>query len=225
MKTHLVPFHGETITAFETPAGVYVAVAPLCERLGVSRQGQSSKLNADPMRWSCKMFLLETAAGPRETLCIPVNRIAAWLFTLNAKKVKPEAREALLAYQREAADVLDRHFRLRQREADVEIARLKAQQARMRAFTLAFNPTWNRIARLQEAGIERLQVYAFFSGKTKSFLGILMEDMEESGVIDREDWWGGMPEPAEPLAEPEQGEFDLTPIEAAQHEMARQFGG
>lgn len=218
MNTHLIPFHGETITAIETPDGIFVAVAPLCERLGVSRQGQSSKLNAQPDRWSCKMILQETTAGPRETFCIPVNRIAAWLFTLNANKVKPEARDALIAYQREAADVLDRHFRQRHAEQEEALARLAGQHRRMRAYALAFNPVWNKIARLQEAGIERLQVVNYVPSRTKTWLGVTIEDMEEVGAINPADWQSGT---SSVVA---QGELDLTPIEAAVLELDRQMG-
>lgn len=214
MNTHLVPFHGETITAIETPQGIYVPVLPLCERLDVSRQGQQAKINAQPERWSGKMFLLETAAGPRETLCIPVNRIAAWLFTLSANKVKPEAREALIAYQREAADVLDRHFRLRHVEQETELARVRHQHAACAAFALAFNPLWAKIANLQKAGIERLTVDKYLSHPAWKIRQIV-EEMETYGVIAREDWknslsqWADMHPDGRKEKAPETSQLDL----------------
>ena len=42
----------------------------------------------------------------RRLACIPLRALAGWLFTINPGKVAPEARPALVAYQREAADVL-----------------------------------------------------------------------------------------------------------------------
>ena len=54
--------------------------------------------------------------------CLPVSKLAAWLFSIHASKVKPELRSAVEMYQREAADVLDRHFRLREERRDAKQA-------------------------------------------------------------------------------------------------------
>ena len=228
MKTHIVPFHGETITAIETQDGIYVPLLPLCARLGIARQPQQAKLKSDPERWGSTIIVLPSAGGEQETLCIPVNRIAAWLFTLNAKKLKPEAREALVAYQREAADVLDRHFRLRQREAEAELAKVKAQLEICVAFACSFNDTWARIRNLQGAKIERAQIYPYFGARPKKWLDVIHEQMESAGAIRMEDWPDGasyrLDWSPQAKGQPKQGELPLTPVEAMQDEMARQFG-
>lgn len=156
MKTELIPFHGETITTIETADGIFVPVKPLTERFGVSNQGQQAKFNAEPERWSIKMILMETAAGPRETMCLPLNRIAAWLFTLNANKVKPEVADALRLYQREAADVLDAHFRLRMSRDEAALRQViidqGSQLSHCHAHLMSALPKWSRIKELSAIG-------------------------------------------------------------------------
>jgi hypothetical protein len=215
MNTHLVPFHGETITAIETPEGIFVAVAPLCERFGVSRQTQQRKFNSMKSVWGVRHMMHPTDGGMQSMMFLPLNRLAMWLASISPAKVHTQYRDALITYQIEAADVLDRHFRLRQQEQEGELAFLREQQARIRAFTLAFNPLWNKISRLQEARIGRRQVWGMFGGRTRNYIDVTIEHMEGAGVIHPEDWDDHI----------RQVGFDApTPVEAAQHEMALQFG-
>lgn len=156
MKTELIPFHGEIITTIETPEGIYLPVKPLCERFGVSNQGQLSKFRAAPERWGIKIIFIPSASGEQETSCIPINRIAAWLFTLNVNKVKPEVRDALIRYQAEAADVLDRHFRLKHTEQDAafqqQIVDYEDQLTYCHAHLLAALPKWSKMRGLLAIG-------------------------------------------------------------------------
>lgn len=147
-----VPFHGDSIVAVETPEGVYVPVRPICERLGVSRQGQSQRLTRPDRPWGSKHIMLPSGGGEQETLCIPVNRVAAWLMLINPAKVHPEHRDALIRYQSEAADVLDRHFRLRAQEQESELARAEERMAALRQFVLAERPLWSKIDRYHSLG-------------------------------------------------------------------------
>lgn len=119
-----VPFHGDTITAIETPDGVMVAVKPICERLGIDWKSQHRKL-ASETRWGMVIMWIPSAGGMQETTCIPVSLLAAWLFTIHPNKVKLEVRKELEQYQAEAAQVLDRHFRLRAAETSARIAEME----------------------------------------------------------------------------------------------------
>lgn len=151
-----IDFHGDALTAIETPDGVFVPVKPIAERLGLSWQPQHRKLTASELRWGVTILWIPSAGGEQETLCIPANRLAMWLAMIHPAKVKPEVREALHAYQTEAADVLDRHFRLRLAAEEAALAETRDTLARARALALAANPVWNRIARLKEAGVTAL---------------------------------------------------------------------
>jgi hypothetical protein len=110
-----VPFQGGALLA---AAGSYpeegdrlVPLAPFCERLGINADTQRKKLAR--VAWTCPVIMTVQIPGDdqaRRLACIPLRALAGWLFTINPGKVAPEARAALVAYQREAADVLYRHF-------------------------------------------------------------------------------------------------------------------
>lgn len=46
----------------------------------------------------------------RDMVCLPLQYIYGWLFTINPGKVAPEARETVSRYRRECYDVLYEHF-------------------------------------------------------------------------------------------------------------------
>ncbi len=87
----------------------------LCENLETDFSRQLKKVKNNPLA-SMVMMSIETPAGPRETWVIPVNKIAWWLSTINAKKVKASLSPKLLKYQEALADVLDAWCRGKTRE-------------------------------------------------------------------------------------------------------------
>lgn len=103
-----VAFHGDAIEA--TADGQWAIVKRLCENLGVDIEGQRKKLKGEA--WAVTEMI--SATGPDgknyETFCIHRKSLAMWLVTIKPSKVRPEIREKLIAYQREAADVLAAHF-------------------------------------------------------------------------------------------------------------------
>lgn len=153
-----VPFRGDTIACVETPERVLVAMKPICERVGLAWQPQHRKLAAEPELWGVTMLVMPSAGGMQETACIPLTRLAAWLFTISPNRVKPELREALVAYRNEAADVLDAHFRLRASEKDDLISHLTATNEACRRHLLANSRTWAQMSAMFDAGLEDYQV-------------------------------------------------------------------
>ena len=139
-----VPFQGGALLA---AAGSYpeegdrpVPLAPFCERLGVNVASQVRKLRGKA--WTCPVIMTVQIPGDdqaRPLVCIPLRALAGWLFTINASKVAPEARAALVAYQREAAEVLYRHFlappvpiKVPTVPGTIEATRIEALEARVR---------------------------------------------------------------------------------------------
>lgn len=47
-----------------------------------------------------------TEAGKRTFVCLPFDCLRGWLFTINAKRVKPELKDTVVRYQRECYWVL-----------------------------------------------------------------------------------------------------------------------
>lgn len=147
-----VPFHGDTITAIETPEGVMVAVRPICERLGIDWSRQLRRLKESETHWRGGHMSTPSAGGAQETYCIPLTRLAAWLFSINANKVRADLREGLIRYQSEAADVLDRHFRLRAAETSARIEEQEKMLWHAGQHLRITNAKWDRAYLLMEMG-------------------------------------------------------------------------
>lgn len=118
-----VDFHGDLIVAVlvETDAGrgVYVPIRPLCEAMGVDWSAQRQRLNRDPVLSEMAMSVVVTtthigrrprARATQKMLALPAEFLNGWLFGLNADRVQPEIRDAVIRYQRECYAVLARVF-------------------------------------------------------------------------------------------------------------------
>lgn len=178
-----IPFHGDTITCVETPDGEFVAVKPICERLGLSDRAQRKRLNADPDLWGGTVMVLPSAGGTQETFVIPRSRMAAWLFTIEVRRVKPELREALTLYRREAADVLDRHFRRRQAHTALELSELQARLEICQQHLLASVPHWAQIQAAWRIGALNDAVMARRLRMSRSRFAVERQCMEDCGLI------------------------------------------
>ena len=178
-----VPFHGDTITAIETPQGEFVAIRPICDRLNLNFSGQLQRLKAFPDLWGVCVIHTPSAGGAQETNCIPRSRVAAWLFKIEVSRVKPEARETLRVYQREAADVLDRHFRLRQVQRDAALAELRAQLYHCHLHLRARNPDWAAIEALWRDGCLNSREMAMVLRSKATLVDAKRGWMENCGLI------------------------------------------
>lgn len=105
-----VPFRDHDILAVKQDGGHWLPLRPLCERFGLSMQGQHLKLQK--AEWAVVNEMLMTGSDGKtyQMTCISLDTLAAWLLSIKTGKVKPEVRDALVAYQKEAAGVLYRHF-------------------------------------------------------------------------------------------------------------------
>lgn len=89
-----------------------VAIKPICQALGIDVDSQRKRLNDDPILSS--VTVLSTATGTDgksyEMVTIPFKYVFGWLFRIDSRNVKEEAREAVLKYQVMCYDVLYDHF-------------------------------------------------------------------------------------------------------------------
>lgn len=89
-----------------------VPVKPICEALGVDYSTQLQKLKDDEFL-SSTMGLSPIVASDgkdREMVCIPLKFVFGWLFTINPRNVKEEARESVTRYRAKCYDVLYDYF-------------------------------------------------------------------------------------------------------------------
>ena len=100
---------------------VLIPIRPICDALGVNSNGQIEKIKSDPILGATDKLSL--SVGPdgrqREMVCLPLQYIFGWLFTINPGNVDERAKEVVIRYKKECYDALYNHFaRARQRQLD-----------------------------------------------------------------------------------------------------------
>jgi P22_AR N-terminal domain len=106
----VINFHGDEIEAIERDGELWVAIPKLCQNLGIDISTQREKIFSEPTRFGGRVIPCPSPGGLQETLCIPVERVAAWLFSINANRVREDLRPKLILYQNECADVLHTYW-------------------------------------------------------------------------------------------------------------------
>ncbi|WP_289054995.1 phage antirepressor N-terminal domain-containing protein [Carboxylicivirga marina] len=89
-----------------------VPIKPICEALGIDAKSQRSKIQNDEILGSIGVLSTSTGSDGKkyEMFCLPYMYALGWLFTVNPKNVKPEARETILKYKMECYTALFNHF-------------------------------------------------------------------------------------------------------------------
>lgn len=89
-----------------------IPIKPICEALGIDEDAQRRKLQEDDFLSSTPVLSTVVAADgkEREMVCLPYEFIFGWLFTINPKNVKEEAREAVSKYRVECYKALFYYF-------------------------------------------------------------------------------------------------------------------
>ena len=73
---------------------------PVCDAIGVDEDGQRRKLLSNP-QFNCQPILVVAADGKtREMWAVPLEEVAMWLCGINANRVKPEIKDALISFQK-----------------------------------------------------------------------------------------------------------------------------
>ena len=139
-----------------------VAVKPICEALGIAFEPQFTRLKTDPILSSTVMLSVMVGADEkqREMVTIPFKYVFGWLFRIDSRNVKEEAREAVLKYQVECYDALYNHFAsyadfVEQKQAVIEDKLKKYEEAKAN-FNVA-----NRIMKEVEAELKQARQLTF----------------------------------------------------------------
>jgi len=109
MKLVSVDFKKDTIETILYENIEYVSIRKICENLGIDRASQVSKVKSEEA-YQTKVINIQTSQGNRDTLCIPLDKLNGWLFSISSHKVKPEVRKKLIEYKNEAFKVLHDYF-------------------------------------------------------------------------------------------------------------------
>jgi len=89
-----------------------IPIRPICEALGIDEDVQNRKLKEDDFLNSVATLSVATGSDGKkyEMVCLPYEFIFGWLFTINPKNVKEEAREAVTKYRIECYKALFYYF-------------------------------------------------------------------------------------------------------------------
>lgn len=111
---------------------VFVPVKPICQALTIDHPSQVQRIKRHHILGSTVVTITMVAEDgkEREMLCLPLEFVYGWLFTIETGLVAESRRQTVENYQRECYDILYRHFagslRRRVEENEAEIAALKA---------------------------------------------------------------------------------------------------
>ena len=135
-EKQITRFNGVEIAAVTTEDGnIFVPVKPICQALTIDFEGQRQRIARHYILGSVAFALKAPGADGKayEMICLPLEYIYGWLFTIDAGLVAESRREAVANYQRECYNALYEHFAgnlRRQIETnEAEIAALKEVNA------------------------------------------------------------------------------------------------
>lgn len=101
-----VPFHNAELYIIEHNGQPYTPMKPIVEGMGLDWAAQFNKLKQKFAATIAEIAMVATDGKSRLMLCLPVRKLAAWLYSVNSNKVKPELRDTVIMYQNECDDVL-----------------------------------------------------------------------------------------------------------------------
>ena len=105
--SNVIPFRSNKLLLVEHDGQPFVPMKPVVDGMGLDWKSQHLKLQSG--RFNSVMVMITTtgADGKRyEMSCLPLRKLAGWLMSIQASKVRAELRDSVIAYQNECDDVL-----------------------------------------------------------------------------------------------------------------------
>ncbi|UBM58211.1 phage antirepressor N-terminal domain-containing protein [Marinilongibacter aquaticus] len=89
-----------------------VPIKPICEALGVASNKQIGKIKDDPILGLVETLGVSTGKDGKsyQMQCLPLKYVFGWLFRIDSRNVKEEAKETVIAYQMMCYDLLYDYF-------------------------------------------------------------------------------------------------------------------
>lgn len=179
MTTQLmpVPFHGDTVVLVGKDNEPYVAMRPIVENIGLGWSAQRIKIVE---RFDSTVSEIDTVAEDgklRSMTCIPLRKLAAWLYSISPNKVAPELRDKIIQYQEECDEVLWKYW-------------TKGGAARPGAVTIAqqISMSKHRVALMKELMRSRNKVMREALGteitRLSGSLGLAVPDLKGLGRVE-----------------------------------------
>jgi P22_AR N-terminal domain/ORF6C domain len=110
----VVDFYGDPVPVAQVEGGeILVPLRPLTSFLGLDYSAQYRRVSrSEVMADSVRSVMMRSEDGSmRSQLCLPLDMLPGWLMGLDTNRIKPDLKEKLLRYQREAFKVLWNAFK------------------------------------------------------------------------------------------------------------------
>lgn len=101
-----VPFYEDTVVLVGQGTDPFVAMKPILTNMGLDWHTQFRKSGE---KFNSVMVEMTTTGGDGKQYtmtCLPLRKLAAWLYSISPNDVKPECRAKFIRYQEECDDVL-----------------------------------------------------------------------------------------------------------------------
>lgn len=119
----LIPFRGQEVLCITEKNKEYIVPKQICENLGINWDAQRKRIERDTvLSQGTVIMTVPSAGGNQETVCLPIEYLNGWLFGIDDSRVKPENREAVIAYKKECYIVLYEYF---QKGVSIDVNRLE----------------------------------------------------------------------------------------------------
>lgn len=108
-----VNFRGDELYGFKQDDGVFVALKPIVEAMGMAWNAQFERVNRDPvLSKGVRLIRIPFGrGGAQDATCLSLDRMNGWLFGIDSSRIKDEeVRKRVILYQEECCDVLYAHF-------------------------------------------------------------------------------------------------------------------
>lgn len=105
-----IPFRGDTVVLIGKDNEPYVAMRSVVDNIGLSWQVQHRKITERFGSTVTEMVTVAEDGKHRSMTCLPLRKLAAWLYSISPNKVAPELRDKIIQYQEECDDVLWRYW-------------------------------------------------------------------------------------------------------------------
>ena len=111
-ETQITKVNNVAIVSLTENGNTLIPIKPICEALGIDEDAQRRKLQEDEFLNSTTVLSTVVAADGknREMVCLPLEFVFGWLFTINPKNVKPEAQDAVRQYRLQCYKALFEYF-------------------------------------------------------------------------------------------------------------------
>ncbi|WP_288476340.1 phage antirepressor N-terminal domain-containing protein [uncultured Pseudomonas sp.] len=101
-----VPFHGDTVVLVSQDNEPYAAMKPIVANMGMDWPTQSVKLTEIFSSTIGEIPTVGEYGKARNMICLQLEKLAAWPYSISPNKVAPELGEKIFRYQEECDDAL-----------------------------------------------------------------------------------------------------------------------